>query len=169
VNWRDAYDGRLPHFALKRTACGHSWIARSLLLAPSSLPTRRRRGWERGSRGQWFVCLQNRDRRRRRRVSGWRSGRGSRRRWGGGVGRVAPRKSLGGKPPAIISRSNSSPTKTCPGTAVSSGEDHCPSEEASPGERVRNPKKVTAWPGYTPSRCSRIPAVANRTASPRAK
>jgi hypothetical protein len=54
---------------------------------------------------------------------------------GGGVGRVAPRKSLGGKPAAIILRSNLSPTKICPGRAVSSGEDHCPSEEASPVER----------------------------------
>jgi hypothetical protein len=50
---------------------------------------------------------------------------------GGGIGRVAPRKSLGDKSAAIISRSNSSPTKICPGRAVSSGEFHCPSEEAS--------------------------------------
>jgi hypothetical protein len=54
---------------------------------------------------------------------------------GGGVGRVAPMKSLGNKPAAIISRSNSSPTMMCPGRVVSSGEAPCPLEKASSTER----------------------------------
>jgi hypothetical protein len=41
---------------------------------------------------------------------------------GGSVGRVAPRKLLGGKLAAMISRSNLSPTNMCPGRTVSSGE-----------------------------------------------
>jgi hypothetical protein len=51
---------------------------------------------------------------------------------GGGGGRDASIKSPGCRPAAIISRSNSSPTKMRPGETVSSGCRHCPSEEASP-------------------------------------
>jgi hypothetical protein len=58
---------------------------------------------------------------------------------GGGMGRVTPRQSLGDKPAAIISRSNSSPTMMCPGRVFSSGEVHCPLEEASCVGHVRNP------------------------------
>jgi hypothetical protein len=60
---------------------------------------------------------------------------------GGGVGRVAPMRLLGGKLAAIISRSNSSPTKIRPGVVVSSGCDHSPFEEASSVENVRSPAR----------------------------
>jgi hypothetical protein len=99
----------------------------------------------------------------------WGEGAGIGDRGGGGMGRVAPRKSLGGKPAAIILRSNSSPTKICPGRALSSGEDHCPLEEASPvGKRqesgslrlgrvthhrgIRESRQSqTEWPHHAPS------------------
>jgi hypothetical protein len=65
---------------------------------------------------------------------------------GGGIGRVAPRKSLGDKPAAIISRSNSLPTMMCPGEALSSGEDHCPLEEASSVEIRQKPEEFpSGW------------------------
>jgi hypothetical protein len=51
-------------------------------------------------------------------------------------------KSLGDKPAAIISRSNSSPIMMCPGEVLSSREVHCPLEEASSGERRQKPEKL---------------------------
>jgi hypothetical protein len=85
---------------------------------------------------------------------------------GGGLGRVAPKKSLDDRPAAMISRSNSSPTKMCPGRAVSSEGFHCPSKEASPARMCQYRVKSSTSPGYAPSKYLRTPSVENRTASP---
>jgi hypothetical protein len=62
---------------------------------------------------------------------------------GSGGGRsVVPIKSLGDIPAAIISRSSSSPTKMCPGRAVSSGGFHCPSREASSAKMYQYSVKI---------------------------
>jgi hypothetical protein len=163
---RDANNGWFPHFVLKRTALGRFWTARPFSLDLDSLPAG---GGEvtgadtrssvsntviGGGEGEWTTRGE---------------GAGVGTRGGGGGGSVAPIKSLGDIPAAMISRSSSLPIRMCPGRAVSSGGFHCPSREASSAKCISATSKSAAVSGYTPSRYSRILLVENRTASPRAK
>jgi hypothetical protein len=84
---------------------------------------------------------------------------------GGGVGRVAPIKFLGGKLAVIISKSNLSPTKMHPGVAVSLGEFHCPFKEASSVGWGQYHIELPTWLGYAPSIYLRILLVENCTAA----
>jgi hypothetical protein len=84
-------------------------------------------------------------------------------------GSVAPSKSLGGSPAVALSRSNSSPTRKCPGGVNSSGGTCRPSVDANSEGNPSTTRGSMELINDSPYRYSKTLLNENLTVAPRAE